>query len=54
MSRDWSCDFECDRTLLGKYYLLQFYYHLKTVVYPLRGRTNLFVSNKIKLPQIPK
>ena len=48
MSRDWSYDSEYDTTSLGKYYLSQFYFHLQTFALPLKGRTNIFVSNKIK------
>ena len=51
MSSDWSYDSEYDKTSLGKYYLSQFYFHLQTFANPLKGKTNIFESNKIKCPK---
>ena len=47
-THDWSCDSEYTKKL-GKYLLLQFYFHLQTFAYHLKGRKNIFVLDKMNL-----
>ena len=42
------CDSEYTKKL-GKYLLLQFYFHLQTFAYHLKGRKNIFVLDKMNL-----
>ena len=48
MPHDWSCDSEYNRTSLEKYELPQFYSHIQTFDFPLKGRTKHFCAKKHK------